>query len=46
MLRRTNYIATGDGTGFIQIFKLSSTLRTSTGKETEYIGNLVSVATE
>lgn len=43
---QTNYIATGDGTGFIQIFKLSSNLRTPTGKDIDIVGNLVTVATE
>lgn len=44
--QQTHLLATGDGTGFIQVFKLSSSLRTSTGKEVEYIGSLVNVSSE
>lgn len=39
-------MATGDAVGNIQIFKLSSNLRTVTGKETEFLGNLVNVIGE
>lgn len=44
--QQTQLLATGDGAGFIQIFKLSSSLRTPTGRESEFLGNLVSVTSE
>lgn len=44
--QQTQLLATGDASGFIQVFKLSSNLRTATGKEAEFIGSLVNVAAE
>ncbi|XP_052251863.1 cytoplasmic dynein 2 intermediate chain 2-like isoform X2 [Dreissena polymorpha] len=44
--QQTHLLATGDGKGRVQIFKLSSKLQQVSGKETEFLGNLVNVTAE
>ncbi|KAK3094883.1 hypothetical protein FSP39_007461 [Pinctada imbricata] len=44
--KQTNLIATGDGAGYIQIFRLSDELKTSAPKELERISALVDIAVE
>ncbi|KAK3596559.1 hypothetical protein CHS0354_010436 [Potamilus streckersoni] len=43
---QTEFLATGDAAGYIQIFKLSQSLRKVAAKDAEFIGKLVSVAAE